>query len=78
MLSHATFALGCFCCSDARFGSLPGVFRTRVGYCGGARTVSPTYKNIGDHLKCLQIDFDSQCIAYGEFLDAFFGAGTIR
>jgi peptide-methionine (S)-S-oxide reductase len=55
MLSHATFALGCFCCSDAQVGSLPGVFRTRIGYCGGATPVSLTYKNIGDHLEELVI-----------------------
>ena len=40
----ATFALGCFWAPDARFGSLDGVIRTRVGYAGGA-TESPTYYN---------------------------------
>ena len=71
MSSHATFALGCFWCPDAQFGSLPGVIRTRVGYCGGARPASPTYKNIGDHSECVQIDYDPQRIAYRELLDAF-------
>ena len=71
MLSHATFALGCFWCPDAQFGSLRGVVRTRVGYCGGTRPTSPTYKNLGNHSECVQIDFHSHRITYGELLDAF-------
>ena len=31
----ATFGMGCFWGPEARFGSLPGVLRTRVGYAGG-------------------------------------------
>jgi methionine-S-sulfoxide reductase len=71
MLPRATFALGCFWCPDAQFGALPGVIRTCVGYCGGTRPVSPTYKNIGDHSECVQIDFDPQRITHRELLDAF-------
>ena len=71
MSSRATFALGCFWCPDAQFGSLRGVARTRVGYSGGTRPSSPTYKNLGDHSECVQIDFDSQRIAYHQLLDAF-------
>ena len=71
MLSRATFALSCFWCPDAQFGSLLGVVRTRVGYCGGTRPVSPTYKNLGNHSECVQIDFDPQRITYGELLTAF-------
>ncbi|CAF2090394.1 unnamed protein product [Rotaria magnacalcarata] len=71
MCSHAAFALGCFWCPEAQFGSLSGVVRTQVGYCGGTRPVSPTYKNLGDHSECVQLDFDSQRITYRELLDAF-------
>ena len=71
MSSHATFALGCFWCPEAQFGSLPGVVRTRVGYCGGTRPVAPTYENLGDHSECVQIDFDPQRITYRELLNAF-------
>lgn len=71
MSSRATFALGCFWCPDAQFGSLPGVIRTRVGYCGGTRPASPIYKNLGNHSECVQIDFDHQHITYEELLHAF-------
>jgi methionine-S-sulfoxide reductase len=67
----ATFALGCFWCPDGQFGVMPGVIRTRVGYCGG-KTARPTYENIGDHAEALQIDFDPAKITYEELLHAFF------
>ncbi|CAF1116904.1 unnamed protein product [Adineta steineri] len=71
MSTHATFALGCFWCPDAQFSSLPGVIRTRVGYSGGTKPTSPTYKNLGNHSECVQIDFDPQRITYRELLKAF-------
>src|SRR2546423_13793828 len=39
----ATFALGCFWCPDAKFGVIPGVVRTRVGYTGGTLQ-DPSYR----------------------------------
>ena len=56
-LETATFGMGCFWGPDARFGSLPGVIRTRVGYAGGT-TPSPTYRQMGDHTETVEIDFD--------------------
>ncbi len=69
----ATFAMGCFWGPDARFGSLPGVIRTRVGYAGGT-TEHPTYRNIGDHAEAAQLDFDASVISYEELLQHFFAA----
>jgi methionine-S-sulfoxide reductase len=64
----ATFALGCFWCPDAQFGILPGVVRTRVGYAGGT-TLNPTYRNIGDHTECVQIDYDPAILPFDQVLD---------
>ncbi len=47
------------------------MWRTRVGYAGG-RASDPTYRRIGDHTECIQIDFDPARISFGELLDAFF------
>ena len=41
-LERATFGLGWFWDVEAKFGCLPGVKITRVGYAGGT-SVSPTY-----------------------------------
>jgi peptide-methionine (S)-S-oxide reductase len=70
MLSTATFALGWFWGSDARFGSLQGVYRTRVGYSGGNK-VNPTYHDLGDHSEAVQIDFNPAEISYSDLLNIF-------
>lgn len=64
----ATFAMGCFWCPDAQFGILPGVVRTRVGYAGGT-TPNPTYRNIGDHMEAVQIDYDPAVRSFDQILD---------
>ncbi len=66
----ATFAMGCFWGPDGRFGILPGVIRTRVGYAGGTLE-DPTYRNLGDHAETVQVDFDPDLISYGELLTVF-------
>jgi len=69
-LETATFGMGCFWSPDARFGSLPGVIRTRVGYAGGT-TEAPTYRKMGDHTETLQIDFDPDVLSYEAVLKVF-------
>lgn len=66
----ATFALGCFWSPDARFGCVPGVVRTRVGYAGGTKE-NPTYRDLGDHVETIQIDYDPTQISYGDLLEIF-------
>ncbi|WP_303969004.1 peptide-methionine (S)-S-oxide reductase MsrA [Sporosarcina ureae] len=66
-METATFGMGCFWGPEARFGSLQGVIRTRVGYAGGT-TVAPTYKTIGDHTETVEIDYDPKIISYEEIL----------
>lgn len=59
----ATFGMGCFWGSEARFGVEPGVIRTKVGYIGG-KAPSVSYKNIGDHTEGAQMEFDPNVITY--------------
>ncbi len=69
----ATFALGCFWGPDARFGAVPGVVRTRVGYSGGSKE-NPSYHSLGDHTETIQIDYDPQKISYSELLEIFWNS----
>jgi peptide-methionine (S)-S-oxide reductase len=47
---------------------LPGIVRTRVGYCGGTLK-DPTYHNLGDHTESIQVDFDPTKLTYDQILD---------
>jgi peptide-methionine (S)-S-oxide reductase len=71
----ATFAGGCFWCTEAVFLELNGVKSVTSGYIGG-KTINPTYKDIcnGDtgHAEAIQISFDSSKISFGELLEIFF------
>ena len=69
----AMFALGCFWSPEARFGSLPGVVRTRVGYAGGT-TQNPTYHNLGDHIETVQLAYDPELITYEDLLEHFWNS----
>lgn len=69
-LKTATFSMGCFWGPDAKFGAIPGVIRTRVGYSGGSKE-NPTYHNLGDHTETIQIDYNPEEITYKELLDIF-------
>jgi peptide-methionine (S)-S-oxide reductase len=66
----ATFGMGCFWGPESRFGSLPGVMRTRVGFAGGT-TENPTYRKMGDHTETVEIDFDPNLVAYADILKCF-------
>jgi peptide-methionine (S)-S-oxide reductase len=74
-LEVATFAGGCFWCTEAVFLELNGVKKVVSGYIGG-NTVNPTYKDIcnGDtgHAEAIEITFDPSQISFGELLEIFF------
>ena len=53
----------CFWGAEAIFGSHLGIIRTRVGYSGGS-TKNPTYRNIGDHIESVDIEFDPNTIKF--------------
>jgi peptide-methionine (S)-S-oxide reductase len=71
----ATFATGCFWCTEAIFEELNGVLSVTSGYSGG--TISnPTYKEVctGEtgHAECVQIVYEPNKITYDELLEVFF------
>lgn len=74
-LETATFAGGCFWCTEAVFKRLKGVEEVISGYSGG-RTANPTYEEVssGDtgHAEAIQIKFDPSIISYGQLLEIFF------
>ncbi len=74
-LEVATFAGGCFWCTEAVFLELNGVISVASGYIGG-KTINPTYKEIsnGDtgHAEAIKITFDPAKIHFGELLEIFF------
>lgn len=70
----ATFANGCFWCTEAIFEELEGVVSATSGYTGG-KVVNPTYKQIctGEtgHAEALQIVYDPKKISFDELLEVF-------
>jgi methionine-S-sulfoxide reductase len=70
----ATFAGGCFWCTEAAFDGRPGVLSTVSGYMGG-HTENPTYEEVcsGEthHAEALQIHFDTTKVSYQELLEIF-------
>lgn len=70
----ATFANGCFWCTEAIFEELEGVISSTSGYTGG-KTENPTYKQVctGEtgHAECLQIVYDPKKISFDELLEVF-------
>ena len=73
-LEIATFANGCFWCTEAVFQELKGVEKVSSGYTGG-HVQNPTYeqvcnKNTG-HAESLQIEYDPTQISFDELLEVF-------
>lgn len=72
----ATFAGGCFWCTEAIFLEIDGVEKVVSGYIGG-KTLNPTYKDIctGEtgHAEAIQITYNPNEVAYEDLLEVFFG-----
>lgn len=72
----ATFAGGCFWCTEAIFLELKGVKSVKSGYTGG-KTKNPTYYEVTTgttgHAEAIQIIFDPSLISYQDLLEVFFG-----
>lgn len=70
----ATFANGCFWCTEAIFQDLKGVYQVTSGYTGG-KLKNPTYKEVctglTGHAECLQIIYDPSVISFEELLEVF-------
>jgi peptide-methionine (S)-S-oxide reductase len=71
----ATFATGCFWCTEALFEQLNGVLNVTSGYSGG-KTANPTYEEVSSgqsgHAECVQIVYEPGKISYDELLEASF------
>jgi len=74
---QATFAGGCFWCTEASFERINGVVDVFSGYSGGVQQY-PTYKQVGygetDHAEAIQIYYDPAVISYAKLLEVFFVA----
>jgi peptide-methionine (S)-S-oxide reductase len=72
----ATFAGGCFWCTEAIFTELKGVEKVISGYTGGM-IKNPSYREIctgtTGHAEAIQITFNPKEIAYEDLLEVFFG-----
>jgi peptide methionine sulfoxide reductase msrA/msrB len=73
-LQTATFAGGCFWCTQADFEKVPGVVRATAGYTGG-HTPNPTYEEVSaggtGHVEAVQVVFDPEKVSYQQLLDYF-------
>lgn len=71
----ATFAGGCFWCTEAIFKRLKGVTSVTPGYAGGERP-NPNYEQIHSgatgHAEAIQVTFDPTVISYNKLLNVFF------
>lgn len=76
-LETATFAGGCFWCTEAVFENIDGVKSVVSGYMGG-ETIDPTYEEIckGDtgHAEVIQLEFDPSVVSFEELVDVFWQA----
>jgi peptide methionine sulfoxide reductase msrA/msrB len=73
-LQTATFAGGCFWCTESDFEKLPGVVKVISGYTGGTKE-NPTYDEVSSgttgHVEAVQVYYDPTKITYEELLDYF-------
>jgi peptide methionine sulfoxide reductase msrA/msrB len=73
-LRKATFAGGCFWCTESDFEKLPGVVKVISGYTGGNKE-NPTYAEVSSgttgHVEAVQVYYDPSKITYEELLDYF-------
>jgi peptide methionine sulfoxide reductase msrA/msrB len=73
-LSEATFAGGCFWCTESDFEKFDGVVKVISGYVGG-QTRNPTYQEVSaggtGHAEAIRVRYDPKKITYDELLDIF-------
>ncbi len=73
-LAKATFAAGCFWCTEEAFEKVPGVVAAVSGYMGGAMK-EPSYPLVSTgqtgHTEVVQVTFDPKKVSYEQLLDVF-------
>ncbi len=71
----ATFAGGCFWCTEAIFEQVNGVKSVLSGYSGGT-VINPSYREVTrgttGHAEAIQITYDQSVISFMELLEIFF------
>ncbi len=74
-MEKATFGAGCFWGVEVRFGQIPGVLDTAVGYEGGALK-NPTYKDVctdrTGHAEVVELTFDPAQVSFRTIVEEFF------
>ncbi|WGK64201.1 peptide-methionine (S)-S-oxide reductase MsrA [Croceiramulus getboli] len=74
-LPKATFANGCFWCTEAVFQRLQGVSDVISGYTGG-NIKNPAYREVCQgrtgHAEAIQFTYDPELISFRELLEVFF------
>lgn len=70
----ATFAGGCFWCTQSDFDKLKGVVKTTAGYTGGD-LINPNYHQVSNggtgHYESVQIIYDPLIVSYQQLLNYF-------
>ncbi len=70
----ATFASGCFWCTESDFDTVPGVISTTSGYTGGT-VANPTYRQVSaggtGHAESVEVVFDPKVVTYEKLLDVY-------
>lgn len=73
-LAKATFAAGCFWCTEEFLDKVPGVISTTSGYMGGQKK-KPTYEEVSagttGHTEVVQVVYDPKRVKYEALLEAF-------
>src|SRR4030066_465899 len=73
-IKRATFAGGCFWCTEADFEKLPGVVKVISGYTGGIKE-NPTYEQVSSggtgHVEAIQVYYNPSKLSYEGLLDFF-------
>jgi len=73
-LDKATFAGGCFWCTESDFEKVEGVVEAISGYIGGSKP-DPTYQEVSaggtGHAEAVQVVYDPSKITYRQLLDVF-------
>lgn len=70
----ATFAGGCFWCTEADFDKVPGVISTTSGYTGG-HVANPSYTQVSaggtGHAEAVEVVYDPHKVSYDELLSYY-------
>ena len=79
MTEQATFAGGCFWCTESVFKQIDGVTDVVSGYAGG-HVADPSYEAVcreeTGHAECVQLTFDPDEVSYEDLLAVHFTTHT--